>query len=410
MSYFRWLCAMHYAKLARHGNALAETVNAFRLHRQQKTLACEAAAKARAEFWSRLTENVRKLRNGEVNTLRSPLQARRLNHEQQTEVIEQEAGAANVASAENFRATAKRVIARIFRGAGEKATVPLQTTALSPLPGSTYRQRAESSVGRLWQQQKQTNETMQQQQKEYQRNAQSGVEKCATTSQKSLAMFTLPRSRAWSEGKSPSGVQQFALQTNQKATATTNKPPQEPAVLVFTAACVQPQCKAAALCADSTTPVTRRYAHKSTEKQKAMLLPERPNILVLPELKRAEVLPKQHASYFKETFEEICVNSLKAKDNRLQVLQLLQTTPVDTRRTHSNCKISMAPEECVLPPETDSQMTLTITNGLDKYKVISLPSGQAIPSNSKRHVQIKVKRDQNLNQVYSASQVKGRKF
>lgn len=399
MSYLRWLCAMQYAKIVRQGNAFVETVHAFRLHRQQKTLACEAAAKARAEFWSRLSESFRELRTGQPNFLRKPLPSRsprQISHTADGNV--HKTGAATVHGAGSFRRTAKQVVAFIFRGGQELSASP-KVASSSPLLGSSLRHTRES-ISKLLQLQKQRLKSSKQQiQPQRQLSAENYSKLCVAKPHKPLSMLIMSRSNP----SASSDLQQNKQKADQKDASTTNKATEDPTMSMLSS--TRPKSEYKTSTQNFISNVRQcETAHGSSEQQKAMLLPERPDILVLSEVKNNDMTLNKPSACMNELFRELCKDVIQNKESQKSLKQLPTTTK--TLISGSSCKISTAPAHCILPSQTVSPVTLLVTNVLDKYKIISLPAGRAIPGQPKRQFQIEVKRNQNQTELCDQAALK----
>lgn len=399
MSYLRWLCAMQYAKVARRGNAFVETVNAFRLHRQQKTLACEAAARARAEFWSRLSENFRRLRTGQPNFLRKPLPSRHLHQTERSVENLRNVDTATVYGLGNFRTRAKEIAAYIFRGR-QKFPTPQKISSMSPLLESLRQTR--ESIGKLQLQKRSLGNPKQQLQPQQQLSTESASKIYVATSRKPLANFIMSRCCSWTESESANDLQENTQKTDEKATSPTNETTEDPTLPTPSSTRPQSECKTAI---QNFISNERLYdtPHDSSEKQKAMLLPERPNILVLSEINNNGVAVNQSKASLNELFRQICKNAIQEKESQKSLKQL--PVPIKTLNSSPCCKVSTVPAHCILPSQ-NRPVTLLVTNVLDKYKIISLPAGRAIPGQPKRHAQIDVKSGQNPTDLCHSSLLK----
>lgn len=405
MSYLRWLCATHYAKIVRHGNAFVETVNAFRLHRQQKMLACEAAAKERAEFWSRLSESFRGLRTGQSNFLRQPLSSTRLRQIHPTDGKVHKTGTTTVRGSGSFRRTTKQIFAFIFRGGQELSPSP-KVPSSSALLGSSLRQTREPTSKLLQLQKQSLKHSKQELQPHRQLSAESSRKLYDATTRKPLSMFIISRSCPGTEGNSSSDLLQNKQKEDQKNSTAANKPTEDTTLPMHSSTRPQSEYK------ESTqNPISNGSqcdtSHGSSEKQKAMLLPERPNILVLSEIKNKGMVVNKPNACTNELFRQHCKNAIQKKENQESFNHLPASNKPLT--SSSNCKISTMPARYILPSEAESPVTLLVTNVLDKYKIISLPAGRAIPGQPKRHVEIEVKSRQNQTELCSQPVLKRRK-
>ncbi|XP_053947752.1 uncharacterized protein LOC128856471 [Anastrepha ludens] len=381
MSYLRWLCAMHFAKLTRYSSALVETVNAFRLHRQQKTLACEAAAKARAEFWSRLAEKLRRIRTERPTFRRKSIQSRCLNHEHPTKMHAHETGTEVVKDSGSFRSAAKQVNECRFNGEPGNQT-PQPTTALSTVLRSSLRKTRET-ISKLSEQQKQSlRGVLQQLQEQRQSSAKSASKKSIATSRKPLTLHAMSKSCTRSEGEPPGELQQLAPQADEKTATKANKSHDEPNVLVRSTA--HNQSKHKTLLPLPT--MQKCYSPcQSSEMQKAMLLPERPNILVLPEMNDPLLTLQKHASSAYYRLQQLSEKTSK------QPLKSLPA-PANTLKSSADRQISTAPHACRLPTQVATSMKILVTEVLDKPKTISLPAGRSVSERPKRSVHIEEKK------------------
>lgn len=406
MSYLRWLCAMQYAKIARHGNAFVETVNAFRLHRQQKTLACEAAAKARAEFWSRLSGSFRIFRTGQPNFLRQPLPSRRLRQIHPTDGKVHKTATATAHGSGSFRRTTKQIVAFIFRGGQELSASP-KVPSSSPLLGSSLRQTRES-ISKLLQLQKQSLKNSQKQvQPNRQLSAESSSELYAAAPRKPLSILITSRSSACKERKSPSDLQQNKQKADKKNAAAADKTAADATMSMHTSTRPESQYKASTQNSLSIMPQCNT-PHGSSEKQKAMLLPERPNILELSEIKPSDMTANKSTACLNELFRQICEDAIQRRGSQMSFKQLPASTK--TFNSSTSCMLPTVPAHCTLSSHAASPVRLLATNVLDKYNIISLPAGQAISSQPKCHIQIEVKSRQNQTELSAQPALKRRKF